>query len=78
MMIIQILLIFCTDRKDDSENVEAERFGSRLFLILKIYRIATEIMESFNEIGLMLQEEWQEWILLSDGCYKIRSQQINR
>ena len=55
--------------KDDSENVEIEKFGEPVVPDFEI-PYHTEIMESFN--GIDLDSCWKscrKWILLSDGRY---------
>ena len=53
--------------KDDSENVEVERFGEPVVPDFEI-PYHTEIMESFNGIDLgQRTKSCRKWILLSDG-----------
>ena len=63
--------------KDDSENVELERFGEPVVPDFEI-PYHTEIMESFNGIDLdsarrvrsgQREKSVRKWILLSDGGY---------
>ena len=54
--------------KDDSENVEIERFGEPVVPDFEI-PYHTDIRHVLTASTWMLQAEWQQWILLSDGGY---------
>ena len=56
--------------KDDSENVEIERFGEPVVPDFEI-PYHTEIMEKFNGIDLdSCQKGSWKWFLLPDGRYR--------